>query len=251
MTWTRVFLCLLLSVGVVTLFDRSGDLLFAEEGNTSAPTEEADGFDLESLDDELFEGLDDGEDVQFGPDPKSGEEDELGEEADHATRIGHLMRRVEQLLQERDLSQPTRDDQKEIVRQLEEWLKELEQQKKQQQQKPQPNAQSKPGEQGKRDAPKQPGQGSQPGQAGTTPNSGQGDQESGNQGDSDERLRNMKLEKIEFDQLRDSVEEFWGDLPERERQLLLQMADVELLPEYAPLIRRYFRRLAEDKRDRP
>ena len=244
----RTSLFLFLLVGLFLSLDCGAVSVLAEEGDAASPqTEPADEFELETLDDELFEGLDEtldgGEDIQLNAEGEPATDEELGKETDPATRIGHLMRRVEQLLQEQDISQPTRDEQKKIVRELEGWLKELEKQRKKGQNS-KPSASPKPGPKDKRDGPKQPGK--QP--AGK---SGDPSATPGQKGESDEQIVKKKQEKVEFDDIRGNVEEFWGGLPEKERELLRQMADVELLPEYAPLIRRYFRRLAEDKRDRP
>lgn len=247
MTIRRVMLIGILLLGALLWLGNGSPYALAQDGQSSSPPgEAADDFELESLDDELFEGLDDGEDIQLDSEGEPLSDEELGDEVDPATRIGHLMRRVQQLLQEQDLSQPTRDGQKEIVRQLEEWLKQLEKQrKKSQQQKPNQQSKPKPGAKPNRGDPKPSGGSSQSGQPAESAS-----QTPAQQGESDKEIHERKLEKVEFDQIRGSVEEFWGDLPEKERQLLRQMADTELLPEYASLIRRYFRRLAEDKQGR-
>ena len=45
------------------------------------------------------------------------------------------------------------------------------------------------------------------------------------------------------------MEDIWGSLPERARQEMLQGAGDEFLPKYELKIERYFRRLAEQRRD--
>jgi len=47
------------------------------------------------------------------------------------------------------------------------------------------------------------------------------------------------------------IKEVWGELPENERQEMLQLSVEEFLPKYADLIERYFKRLAADRRESP
>ncbi|REJ68598.1 MAG: hypothetical protein DWQ31_07505 [Planctomycetota bacterium] len=231
-------------------------------------SEPADEVELDSLDDELFEGLDeeldgeidlepsdrenlgDGEDVDLGGGDGGQDGADLGAEADRATKIGEIMRRVEELLAEKDLSPETREKQEQIVKELTDWLKELHRQRQQSQSQSQ-NQQQDQQQQARRNKPN-PGQQQTPGnqqptggsQAATQPQPTEGEE-------SDEELRDIAQKEVLLDLLRDSIDEFWGDLPERERERLRQMADVELLPEYAPLIRKYYQRLAEDENRRP
>ena len=45
------------------------------------------------------------------------------------------------------------------------------------------------------------------------------------------------------------IKQVWGELPEKERQEMLQASVEEFLPKYADMIERYFRRLAEDRKE--
>jgi len=255
-------------------------LVYAQGDDASSPRTDAaakdenkenDDIELDTLG-ELFEGLDDeldgdlddselggegdserpaGEDIRLDGRGEPLSDEDLDENADPATRIGKIMKQVQRLLKEKELGKPTQDRQEQIVKELAEWLKQLEQQQKksssqsqnsQSQQKPQPHDERKTPQQ----ASKKP----------TSGNSGQtGSQTTGqtkaDSGESDDELRDRLLEKSEFADIREDIEELWGELPEKDRELIRQMADVELLPEYAPLIRRYFRRLAEDRMRRP
>jgi len=236
---------LLLVAGAVALPVPS---LRADDAQRTSPAETADseGIELESLDDELFEGLDDefdeAEGIQSDTEGEALSDEDLGSDADPATRIGHIMKRVRQRLEEQDLSEPTREEQKRIVRELEDWLKELQKRKK----KSSPSggeSKPSPGAEQDRNAPQQ-----QPGGSQGKPGPGAAARSQPAAAESSPDVREMKQEKVAFGDIRDSVEN-WGNLPEKERKLLRQMFDVELLPEYAPLIRRYFRRLAEENKD--
>ncbi len=45
------------------------------------------------------------------------------------------------------------------------------------------------------------------------------------------------------------IKQVWGELPEKERQQMLQSSVEEFLPKYADMIERYFKRLAEDRKE--
>ena len=45
------------------------------------------------------------------------------------------------------------------------------------------------------------------------------------------------------------IKQVWGELPEKERQEMLQSSVEEFLPKYADMIERYFKRLAEDRKE--
>jgi hypothetical protein len=48
--------------------------------------------------------------------------------------------------------------------------------------------------------------------------------------------------------IRDAIKDLWGELPERAREQMLQLAPVEdFVPQYESLIEAYFRRLAEEQ----
>ncbi len=45
------------------------------------------------------------------------------------------------------------------------------------------------------------------------------------------------------------IKQVWGELPEKERQEMLQLSVEEFLPKYADMIEQYFKRLAEDRKE--
>jgi hypothetical protein len=51
----------------------------------------------------------------------------------------------------------------------------------------------------------------------------------------------------ETDAMRQALDRFWGNLPERVRRQVQNMSNVEFLPEYQQLIEDYYRRLAEER----
>jgi hypothetical protein len=52
---------------------------------------------------------------------------------------------------------------------------------------------------------------------------------------------------LTLEQVKDLIKAVWGELPESEREQMLQSAGDEFLPKYEPLIELYFRRLAEQR----
>ena len=56
------------------------------------------------------------------------------------------------------------------------------------------------------------------------------------------------LERPDMDEMKDLIKAVWGELPESEREQMLQwMGEGEFLPKYELLIERYFRRLNEPR----
>jgi len=53
---------------------------------------------------------------------------------------------------------------------------------------------------------------------------------------------------ITLDQMKELIKSVWGELPESEREQMLEWAGEEFLPKYQVLIELYFRRLAEQRR---
>jgi hypothetical protein len=53
--------------------------------------------------------------------------------------------------------------------------------------------------------------------------------------------------KVDMEQMRAVIKRLWGELPQHEREQLLQLPDEEFLPKYELLIEEYFRRLSEEK----
>jgi hypothetical protein len=54
--------------------------------------------------------------------------------------------------------------------------------------------------------------------------------------------------RLTLDQMKELVKSVWGELPETQREQMLQWAGEEFLPKYELLIELYFRRLAEKRR---
>lgn len=48
-------------------------------------------------------------------------------------------------------------------------------------------------------------------------------------------------------QLRETLKQLWGELPERQREQMLELPVEEFLPEYELMIEQYFKRLTEEK----
>ncbi len=65
-------------------------------------------------------------------------------------------------------------------------------------------------------------------------------------GNSDQPATNVGR-TAETDAMRQALDRFWGNLPERVRRQVQNMNAVEFLPEYEKLIEDYYQRLAEDR----
>jgi hypothetical protein len=64
--------------------------------------------------------------------------------------------------------------------------------------------------------------------------------------ESDPRARSGATDKVSPEQRRSLLKRVWGDLPEREREQMMQMQPAEVfLPKYEALIEDYFRQLSE------
>ncbi len=142
-------------------------------------------------------------------------------------RIGQRMREVEQRLAQRDLAEPTQAEQRQIVAELQTLIADLA--SRQQQQQSQRRARS--GErQGQDTADKQ----GQEAAADSTDRTAQGS----SAGDGSETVQRV-------------VGDIWGHLPERYRRQVQNAGAVEFLPQYRTLIEDYYRRLSEDRDQRP
>lgn len=147
--------------------------------------------------------------------------------------IARSMRLAEGLIDRADSGQVTQKVQAEIVADLDKLLKQA--QKKcqacaspsQSTAERKPDAQPKPGEpkEGKPDA-----------KPSTTSNAKPGKAEG--------QLGNM-AEAIAV------IKQVWGELPEQQRQEMLQLSVEEFLPKYADLIEQYYKRLASDRKAAP
>lgn len=149
-------------------------------------------------------------------------------------RIGSRMRSAQRLLAGRDASGGASRLQARIVQDLNELIDEVQRRRKQSQR----GGKSSPGSQ-RSDA--QP-QGSRAGQAGRD-----GDQPAADATDELRRGTAGGSAAADLRAMREKVfKHLWGQLPERDRERMLQSQDDEFLPKYELEIEQYFRRLAED-----
>lgn len=176
------------------------------------------------LDDELAEQLD------TGPDAGGEDVGSPGEDVP-LVRLGHRMKDVERAIGDRDTSVQTQNKQEQIVRELSELIDEIK--------KNQCQGASKPSGGSKQPQPGGPSR--QPGDKPTDRPAGEStqrtdtaDAEAGEATDVDEVLRRV-----------------WGHLPAKIREQIQQTAAERSLPEYEKLVEDYFKRLAEDQRNRP
>ena len=58
---------------------------------------------------------------------------------------------------------------------------------------------------------------------------------------------NGEAEKVNMDRMRVVIKKLWGELPQHQREQMLQLPIEEFLPKYQTMIEEYFRRLAEEK----
>ncbi len=174
-----------------------------------------------SLDDELLKGL--------GEQPKSTGADD---ESNPIAAVTKKMRQVQQLMEHAKSDTQTRQLQEEIVKRLDELIK----QQQQQQQKPSSSSSSnQPQDQQAQERQKM----EQSQQAG-----GQKPNDSPAK-DSSEQLRNRKNEKVDMANMQQMLKDVWGQLPPRLREQMLQSGVEQFLPKYELLIEEYFKTLAE------
>jgi hypothetical protein len=251
-TTTRYAIVSLLAISLALL----GSVANADEQPAQPP----------SLDDELFGDLGDDSldsDVEqelFGDDPMppketQGEpnkpldqrridawnellEEELAESAvDEAQNpllgIARSMRLAENLIEQSDSGEKTQKIQSEIIADIDTLLKQAKKKCQSCSSKCQSTAQRKPTQPPKKAKPKE---GSPKPKPATTSNAKPGSAEG---------------EMPDMGEMMAVIKEVWGELPEQERQEMLQLSVEEFLPKYADMIERYFRRLAEDRKATP
>lgn len=190
-----------------------------------------------ALDEELLRQLG-GEEAQPKKQPPkqqgSGGAAPRGQETDSDNPFIKLSRQVrdaERRLKESDSGEQTQEMQRKIVEDLDKLIAQIE---KQQQQKSQSQSQSKKPnspQQGKKQPAKQPKPGDQPGQEAENPT------------DSGDQLANRKNEKPNSGKLQDMLEKVWGELPERQRQDVMQASFDDFPAKYQYVIEQYFKTL--------
>ena len=180
------------------------------------------------LDKKLQEDLDD---LDGG-----GEDFGVNDEEHPFLTIGREMRKAGELIGERKSADETQQLQVKIVEQLDALIKRIRRQQKQQQ-----SASNRKSPGSTRQTPKQPGQKplGTPGKTAIKPSR-----------DSTDRLgKSDPRKKVDMAAMKKLMEDIWGSLPERARQEMRQDSGDEFLPKYELKIERYFRRLAEQRRD--
>ncbi len=146
-------------------------------------------------------------------------------------KLSRQVRDAERRLKEADSGEQTQEMQRKIVEDLDKLIAQIE---KQQQQKSQSQSQSKKPnspQQGKKQPAKQPKPGDQPGQEAEKPT------------DSGDQLANRKNEKPTTGKLQDMLEKVWGELPERQRQDVMQASFDDFPAKYQYVIEEYFKTL--------
>jgi hypothetical protein len=217
-----------------------------------------------SLDDALFGDMDSGsidKDVErelFGDDPRKPEtkepvkgepltqrridawndllEQELAQAAVDEVKnpllgIARSMRLVEGLIDETESGEKTQQIQAEIIADIDSLLKRAKKKCQSCASQCQSVAQRKPTQPPKKSKPKE---GSPKPKKATTSNVKAGHAE----GEMPDMAEMMAV-----------IKQVWGELPEKERQEMLQSSVEEFLPKYADMIERYFKRLAEDRKE--
>lgn len=223
---------------------------------------------LDDLTGDLFEGLE--TEVQKGlkekeaaPKPKPPEKpaqpdapspldlpgEDIGQESNPILDIGRMMRYVEQRLAKQDAGAQTQAQQQQILDELARLIEQA-------QQPSQPdNASNQTPQMANRD---QQDQQSQEQDSGSTrPQEQQGDGQTtgkrpaGQPLDSEEGVRESDIKQADPQTRSELIKSAWGHLPPHLREAMLNVPTGEYLPQYAPLIELYFKRLAEQYRQRP
>jgi hypothetical protein len=204
---------------------------------------------LKDLDNELLEGLDDlpkpknpkqGGNAETAPGGEPAGED-IGHpgEDDPLARVARQMRQAERLIPAPEQTTKTTKTQQEIVRSLEDLIKQLEKQC----QKSGSASGSKPGspQTAQRESIKQP-----------QPKPGQASKPSDNPSrESAKRRGPDEVRKADLAKLQNMIKDVWGQLPGKAREQMLQSPPEKFLPKYEMLIEKYYQRLAEEQRESP
>ncbi len=146
--------------------------------------------------------------------------------------IARQMRAVEGLISRTESGPKTQDMQKEIVAELEELIKRAckkcrggrpsQSQRKVAARQPVPQPKKKPG--------------SKPGSPQPKPAT-----------QSNAKPGKAEPQRPDMDEMRELIKAVWGELPETQRQQMLELIGEEFLPKYELLIQQYFKRLAEER----
>lgn len=204
-------------------------------GGDEKPVEMRQPAKRSALDEELLRQLGDEEEQpkkkppQQGPARGGPDKSEDKASDNPLVRLSRQIRDAERRLREADSGEQTQEMQRKIVDDLEKLIAQIEQQQQQQQQsKSQKPGPPQPGE--KKPSPQQKQQ-KQPGDPNDKPS------------DSDEQLANRKNEKPQTGRLKDMLEKVWGELPERQRQDVMQASFDDFPAKYQYVIEEYFKQL--------
>jgi len=208
------------------------------ERATDAPPKSTRGSG-DALDQELLKGLNDGEDLG-----QPGEQQQ-----NPLARIGQQMRDVEQSIARRQADQETRRRQTQIVRDIDDLIRQAQQQKK--------NNHNNSG--GRSSAGSTSGSGQNQPQPARRPEvaqpqsrTGEGNSAANNAArDSEKKVRDQQLQKPDMAAMREILKGVWGQLPERQREQMLQSYEEQFLPKYEQMIADYFRSLSEENGRKP
>lgn len=167
-----------------------------------------------SLDKQLLDGLMEGEDIGAPDDPLA--------------RIGKQMRQAGGLIGQTKSDGQTQELQKRIVTDLDKLIREARKQQQQQ------SSSSSKQQMSRRDQVKQ----SQPGTTQRKPNDEPAK-------DSSQQLGKNDVRKPDMAQMSNLIKDIWGQLPERQREQMMQNSIDQFLPKYELLIEEYFKALVE------
>ncbi|HEX4132595.1 MAG TPA: hypothetical protein VHZ24_21360 [Pirellulales bacterium] len=198
------------------------------------PAERAKRKAAQSLDDELLKGLEQEK-------PPAEEAAAAGESDNPLSELNRLMREVEQRMRAGRADEETITLHREIVRKLDELIKQAEQS---QQQSSSSNSAGRPKPQGTQPRPQQQPKSS----AGQTAAQKPSEKPAS---DSSEKLTKRKPQQADMAQVREMLKDIWGELPPRLRQQMMQSSVEKFVPKYELLIEDYFKTLADEQaRDR-
>lgn len=145
--------------------------------------------------------------------------------------IARSMRLAEALIEEKESGERTQQIQGEIIADIDALLKQAKKKCQASASPSQSVAQRKPTQPPKSSKPKE---GSPKSKQATTSNVKPGEAEG---------------ELPDMGEMMAVIKQVWGELPEKERQQMLESSVEEFLPKYAEMIERYYKRLAEDREE--
>jgi len=161
---------------------------------------------------------------------QSGEQDPLG-------RISDKMRQAERLIERRQSPEKTEQLHEQIVSDLAKLIEQMRKQAQQQQQQKSKKDQ-KTAQREKIQQPK--GMTNDSKEASSTPAQ-----------DSTDKVRKNDPRRPDMAEMKNLMKDVWGQLPEHDREQMLQTPFEQFLPKYELLIEKYYKRLAEKQKDRP